>query len=72
MVFSLILKSPEDEVDELSEALATQGAKPLHKPTTIDDIYDQKRMEQLKNLKRTAYPPPDPETLAEIRLKRFL
>lgn len=70
MVFAMVLKRPEQEVDEMSSALSARGEETLHKSMTIDDLYSANKIADLRRLKRLAFATPDKDRLQEMREKK--
>lgn len=66
-----MIKSPEEDEDEVAKELMLVGASRVHKETTLDDLKDPYQAEKLRQLKKSAPPPVDEEYLEEIRQKRY-
>lgn len=70
LVYALIIKTPEEDVDEVSRELVSLGLAPAHDSLTLDDLNDPNKLSELHKRKRAAPPPPEQGHLAELREKK--
>ena len=71
LLYALIIKTPEEDRDEVTAELVASGMGPAHDVMTMDDLTDPEKLAQLHKRKNKAFPPPDQGLLAAQREQRY-